>query len=210
MEFHYGKHHASYVTNINNLIKGTEYEHAHLEEIIRKANQHLLLFIVLSISFVVRLLLAVSSTMLRKFGTTHSSGAAWLDDLFVCLFCISISISIYRGRRTHIRYVHGISFEPSSCLNRFREWSELLRAYRQPLVCLFCIVADFRCPTRNPEVEVLQLVIWLKPSTRSGIVTLFSLVDLSQNFHCNCCTGELLMHSRQNSPSKQLETLDQG
>ena len=25
-EFHYGKHHQAYVTNLNNLIKGTEYE----------------------------------------------------------------------------------------------------------------------------------------------------------------------------------------
>jgi Fe-Mn family superoxide dismutase len=25
-EYHYGKHHQAYVTNLNNLIKGTEYE----------------------------------------------------------------------------------------------------------------------------------------------------------------------------------------
>ena len=25
-EYHYGKHHQGYVTNLNNLIKGTEYE----------------------------------------------------------------------------------------------------------------------------------------------------------------------------------------
>ena len=37
LEFHYGKHHQAYVTNLNNLIKGTEYENLSLEEIIRKA-----------------------------------------------------------------------------------------------------------------------------------------------------------------------------
>ncbi|MBI4754177.1 MAG: superoxide dismutase [Fe] [Betaproteobacteria bacterium] len=37
LEFHYGKHHQAYVTNLNNLIKGTEYENLGLEDIIRKA-----------------------------------------------------------------------------------------------------------------------------------------------------------------------------
>ena len=37
LEFHYGKHHQAYVTNLNNLIKGTEFENLGLEEIIRKA-----------------------------------------------------------------------------------------------------------------------------------------------------------------------------
>ncbi|MBX9849516.1 MAG: superoxide dismutase [Fe] [Rhodocyclaceae bacterium] len=36
-EFHYGKHHQAYVTNLNNLIPGTEYETLSLEEIIKKA-----------------------------------------------------------------------------------------------------------------------------------------------------------------------------
>jgi Fe-Mn family superoxide dismutase len=36
-EYHYGKHHQAYVTNLNNLIKGTEYENASLEAIIKKA-----------------------------------------------------------------------------------------------------------------------------------------------------------------------------
>ena len=36
-EYHYGKHHQAYVTNLNNLIKGTEYENLDLEAIIRKA-----------------------------------------------------------------------------------------------------------------------------------------------------------------------------
>jgi Fe-Mn family superoxide dismutase len=38
LEYHYGKHHAAYVTNLNNLIKGTEFENASLEEIIRKSS----------------------------------------------------------------------------------------------------------------------------------------------------------------------------
>ncbi|HWP00483.1 MAG TPA: Fe-Mn family superoxide dismutase [Methylococcus sp.] len=37
LDFHYGKHQQAYVTNLNNLIPGTEYEHLALEEIIRKA-----------------------------------------------------------------------------------------------------------------------------------------------------------------------------
>ena len=38
LEFHYGKHHQTYVTNLNNLIKGTEFESASLEDIINKAD----------------------------------------------------------------------------------------------------------------------------------------------------------------------------
>ncbi|HVF35406.1 MAG TPA: Fe-Mn family superoxide dismutase [Candidatus Saccharimonadia bacterium] len=38
LEFHHGKHHQTYVTNTNNLIKGTELEHASLEEIVRKSS----------------------------------------------------------------------------------------------------------------------------------------------------------------------------
>jgi Fe-Mn family superoxide dismutase len=37
MEYHYGKHHQTYVTNLNNLIKGTEFENMQLEDIIRKS-----------------------------------------------------------------------------------------------------------------------------------------------------------------------------
>lgn len=37
LEFHHGKHHQAYVTNVNGLIVGTEYENATLEAIIRKA-----------------------------------------------------------------------------------------------------------------------------------------------------------------------------
>jgi Fe-Mn family superoxide dismutase len=37
LEFHYGKHHQTYVTNLNNLIKGTAYETLSLEAIITQA-----------------------------------------------------------------------------------------------------------------------------------------------------------------------------
>lgn len=36
-EYHYGKHHQAYVTNLNNLIKGTDYENLDLEAIVKKA-----------------------------------------------------------------------------------------------------------------------------------------------------------------------------
>lgn len=36
-EFHYGKHHQAYVNNLNNLIVGTEFENATLEEIVLKS-----------------------------------------------------------------------------------------------------------------------------------------------------------------------------
>ena len=36
-DYHYAKHHQAYVTNLNNLIKGTEYENLELEAIIKKA-----------------------------------------------------------------------------------------------------------------------------------------------------------------------------
>ncbi|GAB4313918.1 MAG: superoxide dismutase [Fe] [Bacteroidales bacterium] len=38
LEFHYGKHHQGYVNNLNNLVPGTEFEHASLEEIIKKSS----------------------------------------------------------------------------------------------------------------------------------------------------------------------------
>ena len=37
-EYHYGKHHQAYVTNLNNLIKGTEFESAGLEAIVKKSS----------------------------------------------------------------------------------------------------------------------------------------------------------------------------
>jgi Fe-Mn family superoxide dismutase len=37
IDFHYGKHHQTYVTNLNNQIKGTDFEAMDLEAIVRKA-----------------------------------------------------------------------------------------------------------------------------------------------------------------------------
>jgi Fe-Mn family superoxide dismutase len=37
-EFHYGKHHQTYVTNLNNLVPGTEFEGLSLEEIVKKSS----------------------------------------------------------------------------------------------------------------------------------------------------------------------------
>ncbi len=37
LDYHYGKHHQTYVTNLNKLIEGTEFADASLEDIIRKA-----------------------------------------------------------------------------------------------------------------------------------------------------------------------------
>jgi Fe-Mn family superoxide dismutase len=37
LQYHYGKHHASYVEKLNNLVRGTEFESASLEEIIKQA-----------------------------------------------------------------------------------------------------------------------------------------------------------------------------
>lgn len=38
LEYHYGKHHNTYVVNLNNLVKGTEFEGKSLEEIILKSS----------------------------------------------------------------------------------------------------------------------------------------------------------------------------
>ena len=38
IDYHYGKHHQAYVTNLNNQIKGTEFENADLETIIKKSS----------------------------------------------------------------------------------------------------------------------------------------------------------------------------
>lgn len=38
LEFHHGKHHQTYVTNLNNLVPGTEFEGLSLEEIIVKSS----------------------------------------------------------------------------------------------------------------------------------------------------------------------------
>ena len=37
IDFHYGKHHQTYVTNLNNMIAGTEFADMSLEDIIRKS-----------------------------------------------------------------------------------------------------------------------------------------------------------------------------
>ena len=62
ISFHYGKHHKTYVDNLNNLVKGTDYESATLEKIITdtagKADK------------------ARSSTTPRRSGTTRSTGTA--------------------------------------------------------------------------------------------------------------------------------------
>src|SRR5579859_600734 len=38
IQYHYGKHHQAYVTNLNNLIPGTEFENLSLEEIVKKSS----------------------------------------------------------------------------------------------------------------------------------------------------------------------------
>ena len=38
LEFHYGKHHQTYVTKLNDAIKGTEYESMSLEDIVKKSD----------------------------------------------------------------------------------------------------------------------------------------------------------------------------
>jgi len=38
LEYHYGKHHQTYVTNLNNLVPGTEFENASLEDIVMKSS----------------------------------------------------------------------------------------------------------------------------------------------------------------------------
>jgi superoxide dismutase, Fe-Mn family len=57
-EYHYGKHHQAYVTNLNNLIKGTEYETSIWKPLSRRLPQ------------------ATSTTMQRKCRTTLSFGIA--------------------------------------------------------------------------------------------------------------------------------------
>jgi Superoxide dismutase len=38
IEFHYGKHHQAYVTNLNNLVPGTKFENADLETIVKESD----------------------------------------------------------------------------------------------------------------------------------------------------------------------------
>lgn len=38
LDYHYGKHHQAYVTNLNKLTEGTEFENASLEDVVKKSN----------------------------------------------------------------------------------------------------------------------------------------------------------------------------
>ncbi len=38
LEYHYGKHHAAYINNLNKLITGTDYENMPIEEIVKRAD----------------------------------------------------------------------------------------------------------------------------------------------------------------------------
>ncbi|WP_395374968.1 superoxide dismutase [Marinicella sp. W31] len=38
LQYHHGKHHAAYVNNLNNLVKGTEHENASLEDIVKNSD----------------------------------------------------------------------------------------------------------------------------------------------------------------------------
>ena len=39
MEIHHGKHHNAYVTNLNNAVKGTEWENKSIEEILKNISK---------------------------------------------------------------------------------------------------------------------------------------------------------------------------
>src|SRR5689334_24814036 len=41
IEYHYGKHHQAYVTNLNNLVPGTKYENMSLEEVVKASHGQL-------------------------------------------------------------------------------------------------------------------------------------------------------------------------
>ena len=58
LEYHYGKHHAAYVTNLNKMVEGTDNASKSLEDIIKLQRVAYLI-------------------MLLKFGTTHSIGTVW-------------------------------------------------------------------------------------------------------------------------------------
>ena len=45
LDLHHGKHHQTYITNLNNLIKGKDLEKMTLEEIIKKTSQEKLIYI---------------------------------------------------------------------------------------------------------------------------------------------------------------------
>jgi superoxide dismutase len=64
-EYHYGKHHQTYVTNLNSLVKGTEWEQKSLDDIVAQY---------LSLHSAART--ARSSTTVPSTGTTPSTGTA--------------------------------------------------------------------------------------------------------------------------------------
>ena len=64
-DYHYGKHHQTYITNLNNAIANTEWEKKSLEEIVMKYYQADL-----------GALTRRYSTMLPSTGITHSTGTA--------------------------------------------------------------------------------------------------------------------------------------
>jgi SSS family solute:Na+ symporter len=78
IEYHYGKHHQAYVTNLNALIKGTEYENLGLEDIIKKAynkpieGKHQMIVSRLTVLFVsvLAFLLALTATSIVQVITT--------------------------------------------------------------------------------------------------------------------------------------------
>lgn len=39
MQLHHDKHHAAYVTNLNNAVQGTQFEHLNIEELMRRINE---------------------------------------------------------------------------------------------------------------------------------------------------------------------------
>ncbi len=39
MQLHHDKHHAAYVTNLNNAVQGTQFEHMNIEELMRRINE---------------------------------------------------------------------------------------------------------------------------------------------------------------------------
>lgn len=63
-DYHYGKHHQTYVTNLNNLIKGTEWENKTLDEIV----------VGYDLCLILDARIKKSSTMLLNIGITLSIG----------------------------------------------------------------------------------------------------------------------------------------
>ena len=66
--YHYGKHHQTYVNNLNNLVKGTEWENKALDEIVLTYN--------FSLKNITDARTRKSSTTPPNTGTTPSTGTA--------------------------------------------------------------------------------------------------------------------------------------